>query len=269
MTWTPGLRNGDETAPGESTTKGHYINFADKYWSSPVSLSAGQRYHIVFQNIDGNGNNWISLNNPYAVRDNGRSSMAPSIADWGMTLDKGSGFAENTMREQLGGGTNRYDINLMVLMADGRHYGNSYMEAKSDYSVSGSSKLRQTFKPERTVNVSRLSVFVAGGGKLRATLIGNGSQVGSWVISTSGSGFSHYVTGVGNLTLQQGVQYHLEFSSDSGSLAMGTYRDGSLGTGKPYFGGGSWANGHSQISSGGGWSDTFFTYADVSGVAFS
>ncbi|MCP3990808.1 MAG: hypothetical protein GY724_30500, partial [Actinomycetia bacterium] len=40
------------------------------------------------------------------------------------------------------------------------------------------------------------------------------------------------------------------------------------GTGYLYPKGGAWDDGHSQKTTGNGWTDTFYTYADLAGVTF-
>ena len=113
-----------------------------------------------------------------------------------------------------------------------------------------------------------LAVAVSGSGALRATLVAGSEVIGSWVVNTSGADLSHNTVSTGTLILRKGTQYSLEFSADSGALEMGTYRDGTLGLGYTYALGGSWHDGHSQFTDGGAWTDTFFTYADLKGVAF-
>ncbi|MGI9611602.1 MAG: hypothetical protein ACR2QO_01745, partial [Acidimicrobiales bacterium] len=130
----------------------------------------------------------------------------------------------------------------------------------------GSNKLRQVFTPSRDLTVDQVAVFTSGTGTVRVTLQQGNSTIGSWSAATSGE--NHNVIGIGSTQLRAGTTYHLEFSAESGSLNMLTFRDGSLGTGYAYAQGGSWGDGHAQISSGGGWSNLFFTYADVAGVVF-
>ncbi len=270
-TWTPGLNNGLSSPPDASTTEGHPIHFAEKFWNSPPTLTAGLRYHIVFDNIDANPDNWISLNNSYAVRDPDRGPLAPSIDDWGITIDlaDGNGFGETTKREKLDGSGNRYETNLLIIMDDGSTYGNAYMEAKQDFLISGSDRIRQIFRPRADFVVDQLSIFGGGNGTMRIDLLGDDAPVGSWTIEMAGEEWTHHVIELGSLTLETGVLYSLEFSADSGSMEMGLFRDGSIGTGKVYGLGGSWSDGYAQVSTGGDWEDAFFAYADLTGVAFS
>jgi hypothetical protein len=271
LTWVPGLSDGRSSAPDESYSIGHPTNFADKYWPEPPTLVAGDRYHIVFDNTDPSPEtNWISLDTGITFDTGERGPLAPPTPDWGVTIDPGTGdgFAEDTKR-QYSGGTGRYEVNLLILMADGANYGNAYMESGAAYAIAGSSGVRQVFEPDESIPVSMLSAYAAGTGVLRATLVADETTVGSWTAEIGAGGWAHYSFPIGELTLSAGTSYALEFSADSGSMEMLTFRDGSDGLGYNFKPGGSWSDGHSQVTEDGdNWANTFFTYADLNGVAF-
>ena len=263
--WKPGLNNGTALPPGsDNYTDSHHIGFADKYFDQKPTLQAGATYHLVIKNIDSNpGGNYISINSPWAVSGRTRSPFGPTIADWGVLQNQGGG-GWNEYTEPKGG--SRYEVNLMILMEDGNHYGNSYMDPRDALPISGSNKLRQLFTPDTTHNVDQLAVFTSGSGKVEVTLKEGDATIGTWSAETSGE--NHSVFSTGPLALKKGSTYSLEFGSSSGNLSMLTFRDGSLGIGYTYPKGGSWHDGHVQTSSGSGWSDSFFTYADIAGVTF-
>jgi len=264
VTWKPNLNNGSALPPGsDSYTDSHPTYFADKHWPTKPNLVAGNRYHLIIDNIDANSNaNYISINSPYAVNGRSRSPFGPSIDNWGLIQDRGSGWSEYT--EPYAG--TRYEVNLMILMEDNNHYGNSYMDPRKEFPVGSSNKLRQVFAPTTDRHVDQLSVFTSGTGVLRVALVEDGTTIGTWTADVGGEG--HSLINTGARTFSAGKTYQLEFSADSGSLSMLTYREGSLGTGYLYPKGGAWDDGYSQYSTGGDWTNTFFDYADVAGVAF-
>ena len=269
LTWRPGLSGGSAMGGASSNhTYAHPIYFADKYWPSAPRLVAGQTYHIIFENVDANPSaNWLSLNTAYSFTGS-RGALAPSIDDWGLAADYGSGWGESTRSEMMSG-NGRYDLNLVVIMANGANYGSSYMEDHAPLPISGSSRAGQVFTPGRSVTVDSLSVHIAGSGRLRARLTANGSQVGSWTVNTSGSDFDYYTINTGRIELRAGTQYRLELSADSGSMSVQTWRDGNLGLGKTFPGGASWSDGAAQVSTNGSsWSNTFHGYLDLAGVVF-
>jgi hypothetical protein len=264
VTWNPGLNNGSALPPGsDNYTDSHPIYFADKYWPTKPTLVAGNRYHLIIENIDPDKNsNYISINNPYAINGRTRSPLGPQINDWGLEQNTGNGWHDYT---QPYSGT-RYEINLMILMENGAHYGNSYMDPRTEYPINNTNQLRQTFTPTTNHTIDQLAVFTSGTGTLRTTLKQNETTIGTWATTTTGE--NHNLINTGTHTLKAGTTYQLEFSVDTGTLNMLTYREGSLGTGYLYPKGGSWDDGHSQNNTGNGWTNTFFTYADIAGVAF-
>ncbi len=262
--WEPHLNNGSALPPGSSNhTDGHYIDFADKYWPTKPTLQAGTTYHLVIDNVDPNPNtNYISINNPYATNYRPRSPLGPQVQHWGLTANNGNGWHDYTEPHP---GT-RYEVNLMILMQDDNHYGNSYMTSRTQHTISGSTQLRQIFTPTTTKTINQLTVFTSGTGTLRTTLKQNDTTIATWTNNTTGE--NHNYINPGTRTLNANTTYTLEFAATSGSLTMLTYREGSIGIGYLYPKGGAWDDGHSQKNTGNGWTDTFYTYADLAGVTF-
>ena len=150
-------------------------------------------------------------------------------------------------------------------MANGNHYGNSYMESKNTYPINNTNHIRQTFTPTHTTTINQLSIFTTGTATLHATLTQNGTPTATWTTNTTGQ--NHNIINTGTHTLTPGTTYTLELKATNGTLNILTYRDGSLGNGNPYPQGGNFP-GHSQHSTNSGqtWTNTFHTYADLAGV---
>ena len=150
-TWNPNLTNGSAFPPGSTNhTDTHHISFAQKNWPTPPTLTAGTTYHLITENIHPNNTtNYISINNPYAVSNHTRSPHGPQNQHWGITRNTGSGWHDYTTRNN---GTARYEPNLLILMANGNHYGNSYMESKNTYPINNTNHIRQTFTPTHTTH---------------------------------------------------------------------------------------------------------------------
>ena len=280
--WTPTnivngtiVVNGQQvcTSGGLSCAVGHFVNFARKNFNSPADVVAGEKYHVVFDNIHPNENaNYMSLDSAYV--DNGghskipRSPLAPSIDDWGVTRSDGgsNSWREFTVRTDYDA---RYEGNMILIMEDGSAYGNSYIggEPETLHTISGNSAAREIFTPTETHKVDKLSVGVEGSGTLRTTLTENGKQLGSWT-SQGSSGWNHHVVDFSAITLQKGTQYTLTIKADSGSFKINSSRQGCNGLGENYERGGDWCDGYAQYNNGSGWSDAFHQLSDLNSVAF-
>jgi hypothetical protein len=263
-TWQPNLYNGSAIPPGaDSNSAAHPIDFAQKHWPTKPTLQAGATYHIVIDNIDPNPNtNYLSINHPYATNGRTRSPHGPQNQHWGVTQNLGSGWHDYTEPHS---GT-RYEVNLMILMANGNHYGSSYMDPRTEHTISGSTQLRQIFTPTTTHTINQLSAYTSGTGTLQTTLKAGNTTIATWTNTTNGN--NHNIINTGTHTLQAGTTYTLEFAATNGTLTMLTYREGSLGIAYTYPKGGAWDDGHAQKTTGNGWTDTFYQYADLAGVTF-
>jgi len=266
VVWRPELLDGSGLPAGsDNYTDSHPKAFADKYWSAPVELAEGVTYHIVVDNVseDPNGN-YISINNPYSSNGYSRSPLAPPTSHWGITQNTGEGWLEYTEPFEEA----RYEVNLMILMDGGNNYGSSYMDPpqNGEHTVDTTNGLRQIFTPANEIVVDQLSVFASGDGTLQVNLNDKDTTIATWDVETSGD--THNVIDTGEITLAKGKDYSLEFMTTSGSVQMLTFREGSVGIGYLYPPEGSWSDGWAQVNDGGGWTDSFFEFADVAGVAF-
>jgi hypothetical protein len=280
------IHNGQQvcTPDGANCTEGHVLNFAKKIFDSPAQVTAGEKYHIVFENIS-LSTGYLSLNNTYTENPNDgptiapRSSLAPSISDWGVVADfSGTGeWEEFTNHPNY---NSRYEINLLLLMDDESSYGHSHVggdpfgpdDIVGDHSFSDNGGARQVFTPEKTFYTNQLSVGVQGTGVLRATLTGNGLEVGSWTVEVTDidGEWRHYLIDLPDIKIQSGTDYVLTFTADSGTLTMDSSRDGCTGLGYTYESGGSWCDGYSEYKKAdGSWVGSFSDdLGDLNSVAF-
>lgn len=197
-------------------------------FSGAPSLTAGQLYHVVFQNIDGAPNsNWVSVNcmykpNPYTPR-----HPAFFDADFGIAW-RGPAWTPNNSH------TPHYDLTL----ADGTHEGNAYGTGAFDVDqqiVGTSSMVRERFTVSGGskvvtgvyVRVSRLS----GTGNLtirleddsgnlidqKTDVVGSGIPIGTYrTINSTGGEWVGYTFSTPR-TLTNGQTYRLRVSGTSGS----------------------------------------------------
>jgi hypothetical protein len=280
------MHNGQQvcTPDGANCTEGHVVNFAKKMFDSSAQVTAGEKYHIVFENISPS-TGYLSLNNTYTENPiNGptiapRSSLAPSINDWGLMADfNGTGdWEEFTNHPNY---NSRYEMNLLLLMDDGSSYGHSHVggdpfgpdDIIGDHSFSVNGGARQIFTPDTTFYTNQLSVGVQGTGILRVTLTGNGLQIGSWTteVTDIDGEWRHYLIHLPNIKVNSGTEYVLTFTADSGTLTMDSSRDGCTGLGYTYESGGSWCDGYSEYKNAdGSWVGSFSDdLGDLNSVAF-
>jgi len=118
-------------------------------WSSPASLTFGQLYHIVFENIDPNPEtNYASVDGVFMYQPTAPRQAAFSDVDWGQP-----------MRYASGAWSDRSDtVPIMGLdYANGVTAGLGYMEVwvRSPASISGNAEVREAFTvsgPNRAVS---------------------------------------------------------------------------------------------------------------------
>jgi len=172
LTFTPG------------NPSGGWTKFNRYTFPSPATLTAGRRYHIVYENIDPKPlSNWISVNDIFAYK---ASSVTrpPSLTSDYAVLDEEYG-AWSVKGE--------YTAALDLTYQNGRHDGQSYIEAMiAQYgSVAGSTNMvRETFVvggANRTVSTASVRVRRTYGSSPLVVRLetGGGSVLGSASIPAS------------------------------------------------------------------------------------
>jgi hypothetical protein len=184
---------------------------------NPASLIAGSLYHVVFRNVDPSPTaNYVSLDGLWTF-----STLSPRQArisdDFAHLINTGSGW---TIR------ANMTPI-LALNYANGVTQGQGYMEiwVRSPKSISGSSKVRETFTPQSTVTASTLSLRVmrvSGSSPLTVSLGGLTATIpaSSIAVSTPGvdQGGDTLVTVPFPVTLNAGTTYSLVWSAPADTV---------------------------------------------------
>jgi hypothetical protein len=214
-------------SPGNSS--GGWTTFNRYSFPSPATLTAGNRYHIVYHNIDPAPlRNWISVNDIFAYSA-ASVTRPPSLTSDYAVLDEEYG-AWSVKGE--------YTAALDLTYANGRHDGQSYIEAMiAQYgSIAGSTNMvRETFvvggsnrtissatvRVRRSYGSSPLVVRLETGG---GTVLGSASIGASAVRVSQPGDFGASVSEVWvtanfgkSITLAKGGRYNLRLSTGSGT----------------------------------------------------
>ncbi len=217
LTFTPGNRSGGWTT------------FNKYNFTSPATLTAGRRYHIVYHNIDSRPtSNWISVNDIFAYNESSVTRPPSLTSDYAvLSEEEGSWDVEDN-----------YTAAVDLTYANGRHDGQSYIEAMiAQYgSIAGSANMvRETFVvsgSNRTITSASVRLRRSYGSSplvVRLETAG-GSALGSASIPASAvpvsrpGDFGRSVSEVWvnanfgkSITLAKGVRYNLRLSTGSGT----------------------------------------------------
>jgi hypothetical protein len=234
-------------------------------FTTPVSVTAGTLYHLVYTNVDPTPSvNYASVNCVHArVALSPRQPAFPDT-DWAMLVggstDGGTtpdgtwsirGFTE---------GTSNFPI-LELQFGDGWKEGRSYMEVWVNWpkTIGGTQAVRQTFTPPAATKVDRMSVrlvLTSGTGDLQVrlekadgTLVEQGT-IAATSIPTAAPGWVTWSLSTPR-TLAAGTAYNLVFTSSAGTVyTIYPIRQGSdyAFDGRTYF-----AEGYAQYNDGTGW----------------
>lgn len=146
---------------------GDWSTYYDTAFPSPPTLTAGQLYHVVFENVDAVGVNYISINELFVF--NATVPRQPLFADGNYAVLTGSGGAWSLMPN--------YTATMDLTYANGYHDGMGYIESMWQQFgvVSGASQMvRERFTVSSgTRSVTSATVRVrrsSGGSPLIVTL---------------------------------------------------------------------------------------------------
>lgn len=235
VTWSPGNSGGD------------WEHLERHNFPTPIALTAGQLYHVVFTNpASGQNTNYVSLNVLNVISGASKNPRQPAFTDdFALLFDRGAGW------KQPGDPVTNPDPAtetpvIDLTYADGSHDGNAYFGLIVDYYaiVSGSQQVRQTMKPTADVKVKGAHVRlkrISGSSPLTMTLQGPGGvTLASASVSGSGIPQSPGPTPAGNnhwngaslaggrwvgftfpeVTLVKGQTYYLKVQSPADSTYM-------------------------------------------------
>lgn len=233
LIWKPALTDTliGAVNPGGNAARFQYIKF-----TSPIPVTQGQLYHLVFVNVDPSYiANFISVNglvmgnkgvvSPYGVK---LLSGLASV-DWGVSYATNVDPWLNASPETNG---NDFAPILDLGWTDGHHLGNGYMEVWTSKlrTLTASGNVREQFTPKssKTVNKLTLSAVAVTSGTISFKLeTATGSIVQQAQTSTVGDGQQHWYSFVLPLTtLSAGQQYNLIVGAPSGSAQIYAIRDG-------------------------------------------
>jgi hypothetical protein len=234
-------------------------------FSTPVNVTAGTLYHLVYTNVDPTPSvNYASVNCVHAKV--GLSPRQPGFADtdWAMLIggsaDGGTTPDGTWAVRGLAEGTSNVPI-LELQFADGWKEGRSYMEVWVNWPkpIGGGNAVRQTFTPAATTMVDQLTVrlqLTSGTADLQlrvekadGTLVVSGS-IPAASIPTTAPGWVTLPFSTAR-TLTAGTSYNLVLTSAAGTTyTIFPIRQGSDYSfdARTYF-----ADGYAQYNDGTGW----------------
>lgn len=203
---------------------------------TPVEVTAGQLYHIVFTNLDPNpGDNYISLNYLHLERD-ANPPPGESLTNWSVLIDDGNGWVN---QHTAGFGANRYwtpitEITYTDLRAQGVGYMEVWTGEHGKRTVNQSQWIRETFTASRSFTTQQVnlrvqaeeagSVLVAELQEADGTVLATGSTAA--VEGSTSHPMWHRVSFAEPVSLREGTGYNLIFRSSSGSFIAYPLRDG-------------------------------------------
>jgi hypothetical protein len=234
-------------------------------FTSPVNVTAGTLYHLVYTNVDPSPSiNYASVNCIHAKVGLSPRQPAFSDTDWAMLIGDSSdggttpngiwairGFAEGTSNVPI----------LELQFADGWREGCGYMEVWVNWpkTIGGSNAVRQSFTPTVTTKVDQISVrlrLTSGTGDLQVRLekadgtnMATGSIPAASIPTTAPGWVTLKYSTVRTLTA--GTPYNLVLTSASGTVySIFPIRQGSSYKFDPrtYF-----SDGYAQYNNGTGW----------------
>lgn len=184
-------------------------------FDTPASVSAGTLYHLVFSNTDSNETcNWTSNDNMYLSVNT--PNMQPAVSD--------TDFSE--LIKDTGSWAISYSTTpiMDLVYSDGTHFGQGFIYKGNNFSIQGSSEVRETFTVSgSSVTFSKAYVRLRTTGSPSAATITVETSSGSVVASGSLSPSSITSKGWGsvdfgsNFTLTAGQSYNFVVSAPADS----------------------------------------------------
>lgn len=223
--------------------------------SAPVAITAGQRYHICYENNDASPTvNWTSLNHCAALGGGVRAPSAPSGLDWGLIGWNRDNFAGSKYVEN----ENIYMPVLEIGMDDGSAFGMAWMDNFSGARrpITGTSRVRQLFTPAANMNFTDIGlnlIQVSSAGSVIVQLKQSTTVLQSVTIPATafaGSSSGVWAERPFVVSVSSGTQYALEMSASGCNLNASPLQDGSEFWGWDVDAG--WTNAWAQSSSNGG-----------------
>ena len=196
--------------PGTSTCTNSQRLFT---FPTPATLSAGTLYHLVFSNTDSNQTcNWTSVDNLYLPANSPDMQPAMSDADFGELIKDTGAWAASYSTTPI----------MDLVYSDGTHFGQGFMYKGNNFSIQGSSQVRETFTVSgSSVTFSKAYVrlqTVGSPGPVTVTVeTSSGSTVASGSVASLDSKGWGSVDFGSNFTLTAGQSYNFVVSADADS----------------------------------------------------